>query len=94
MRDFRYLEDVTTLRLDVDLCIGCGRCLEVCPHGVFTLEVSKARLTDPDACIECGACAKNCPVTAIAVDTGAGCAYGLISEWLQGMNIGRKKGCR
>ena len=28
-----YLEN--TLRYDASLCIGCGPCSQVCPHGVF-----------------------------------------------------------
>jgi NAD-dependent dihydropyrimidine dehydrogenase PreA subunit len=83
MIGFRYLESVVTLELDREACIGCGRCLEVCPHQVFALEGKKAALSDRDACMECGACALNCPVKAIAVDAGVGCATGLINEWLR-----------
>jgi ferredoxin len=86
MRGFRYLQKVVTLEYDRERCIGCGRCLEVCPHGVFVIEEHKARLVDRDACMECGACARNCPAAAIAVDAGVGCASGLINEWLQGLN--------
>ena len=32
----RYLQDVATLEYDAAKCVGCGRCGEVCPHGVFT----------------------------------------------------------
>ena len=30
-----YLRDVVTLRLEREKCIGCGMCLQVCPHAVF-----------------------------------------------------------
>lgn len=83
MKGFRYLENVATLKLNQSLCIGCGRCLEVCPHQVFLLAERKASLQDKDACMECGACALNCPVKAITVDAGVGCASGMINEWLQ-----------
>ena len=79
---FRYLKDVVTLALDQPTCIGCGRCVEVCPHHVFILDGKKAVMADRDACMECGACALNCPVNAIAVDAGVGCAIGIFSEWL------------
>lgn len=82
MKGFRYLQGVTSLRYDQERCIGCGRCVEVCPHAVFSLVAGKARLLDADACIECGACARNCPPMAIRVDSGTGCASGLINEWL------------
>ena len=82
MKGFSYLRNVTTLELDPETCIGCGRCLEVCPHQVFSLTGNKARIIDFDACMECGACARNCPAAAIRVDAGVGCAAGLINEWL------------
>lgn len=87
MKDFRYLKNVATLKLDQPTCIGCGRCLEVCPHQVFELTLKKAAVRDLDACMECGACALNCPVKAISVDAGVGCASGMINEWLQERNL-------
>ena len=87
MKNFRYLENVVTLELDEDTCIGCGRCLEVCPHQVFVHKGKKVRFSDRNACMECGACALNCPVAAIAVNAGVGCASGLINEWLREHNI-------
>ncbi len=83
MKGFRYLKNVATLEFDRAACTGCGRCLEVCPHGVFAVAEGKARIIDRDACMECGACAKNCAVAAIRVDVGVGCASGLINEWLR-----------
>lgn len=87
MKGFNYLRNVSTLELDRHACIGCGRCLEVCPHQVLRLEGQKASIADRDACMECGACARNCPVAAIEVDAGVGCASGLINEWLRERNI-------
>lgn len=92
MKDFRYLKNVATLLLDQPTCIGCGRCLEVCPHQVFLLEERKAFIKDLDACMECGACALNCPVKAISVDSGVGCASGMINEWLQERKLGKLGG--
>jgi len=80
----KYLENVTTLTYHPDKCVGCGRCSEVCPHGVFVVENSKAFITDRDRCMECGACAKNCPVCAIEVNAGVGCASAIIYGWLTG----------
>jgi NAD-dependent dihydropyrimidine dehydrogenase PreA subunit len=87
MKGFRYLAGVATLELDRSLCIGCGRCLEVCPHQVFALQGKLATLADRDACMECGACAGNCPVGALRVDSGVGCASGLINEWFRSKKI-------
>lgn len=84
MLKFRYLENVTTLRLDVEKCSGCGICETVCPHTVFKVENPKAGLVDRDACIECGACAANCPTGAISVNPGVGCAAYIIKTWIRG----------
>ena len=94
MKGFRYLGNVTTLKLEADTCVGCGRCVEVCPHQVFNLDEMKASIVDFDACMECGACRTNCPVAAIQVDAGVGCASGLIHEWLKERNLpGSGGGC-
>ena len=90
-----YLRNVVTLRLDVERCIGCGRCVEVCPHGVFTLADGKSVMADRDACMECGACARNCPVKALEVRSGVGCAAGLLNLALgrSGTCCGEKEEC-
>ncbi len=87
MKGFRYLHNVATLELNTEACIGCGRCTEVCPHQVFTVEGGKARVVDFNVCMECGACAKNCAVKAIQVESGVGCATGLINEWLRELHL-------
>ena len=80
----RYLKNVTTLAYDAEKCAGCGRCAEVCPHGVFEMSGRKAVIADKDLCMECGACAKNCPAAAIKVSAGVGCAAAIISSWFTG----------
>lgn len=74
----------TTLRFFPERCIGCERCTEVCPHGVFSIHGKKASLRRPERCMECGACEKNCPVSAIAVESGVGCAHAMIYSALTG----------
>ncbi|HBC93097.1 MAG TPA: ferredoxin [Pelotomaculum sp.] len=80
----RYLKDVSTLKIDLEKCTGCGMCIEVCPHRVFTLNNSKAEIIDQDSCMECGACVKNCPFNALEVKPGVGCAAAIIRGWLTG----------
>lgn len=87
MKDFRYLEGLSSLTLDRESCIGCTMCTQVCPHGVFVMEHGKARITDLDGCMECGACARNCPVGALSVTPGVGCAAYIVQKWL-----GKKEG--
>lgn len=81
----KYLPDVATLKLDPEKCTGCGRCVEVCPHGVFIIgQDKKALITDRDLCMECGACQKNCAFKAIEVKEGVGCAAAIINSIIYG----------
>jgi ferredoxin len=82
MKDLIYLKDVATLKVDADRCIGCGLCLEVCPHGVLEIEDKRVRIRNRDACMECGACSRNCPAGALSVQTGVGCAAAVINSML------------
>ena len=84
MKQHRYLKNVTTLAYNAGKCVGCGRCTEVCPHGVFDIGEEKAWITDKDLCMECGACALNCPSNAIEVNAGVGCAAAIINSWFTG----------
>ncbi len=84
MKNFRYLENVSTLLLNRDKCLGCGICMAVCPHQVFAFQEKKAAIIDKDGCMECGACANNCPEEAITVSPGVGCASYIIQTWIKG----------
>ena len=84
MTKHRYLKNVTTLAYTAEKCVGCERCTEVCPHGVFDMDYKKAYITDKDLCMECGACALNCPAGAIEVNAGVGCAAAIITGWITG----------
>ena len=75
---------INTLEYRPELCINCGMCWTVCPHGVFSPNGSTARLARYEACMECGACALNCPTGAITVDSGVGCAAAMIRAALTG----------
>ncbi|WP_432662418.1 mercury methylation ferredoxin HgcB [Wukongibacter baidiensis] len=68
----KYLKNMVNLNLDHEKCVGCGFCIDVCPHGVLKLENGKVYIAEKDYCIECGACAKNCPTEAITVESGVG----------------------
>jgi ferredoxin len=79
MKELVYLPDVVTLTLFEETCNGCSMCLKVCPHDVFELSGGKAHIVRKDYCMECGACELNCPVHAITVNSGVGCAAGILS---------------
>ena len=77
-----YLKGVVTLELNEEKCVGCGMCLIVCPHAVFSMNNGSAMIENRDACMECGACAQNCPAEAVRVQAGVGCAAAVINTAL------------
>lgn len=79
MKEMKYLSGVVTLKLNEEMCNGCGMCTKVCPHDVFELSGKKSHIVRLDYCMECGACALNCPEQAITVNSGVGCAAGIIN---------------
>ena len=95
----RYMGNGTSLELKEELCVGCGDCAEVCPHGVLALverpglregaggrrlSAELIAILDRAACMECGACARNCPTSAMSVKAGVGCAAAIINGKLRG----------
>lgn len=75
----KYLKNVVSLKLDTQKCTGCGMCVQVCPHDVFTIKEAKSVIGDKDYCMECGACSKNCPFSAIEVNSGVGCFRAILN---------------
>jgi Nif-specific ferredoxin III len=55
-------------KVDDEKCIGCGRCMKICAHGVLApAEVDEeesakmfASVKNPDDCIGCEACGRTC----------------------------------
>ena len=95
MQQMDIKKSKNTLMLMPHRCTGCGRCVEVCPHGVFVIEGRKARMVNADDCMECGACQVNCASGAIKVESGVGCAKAMIQAALTGKEVscGGPGGC-
>jgi NAD-dependent dihydropyrimidine dehydrogenase PreA subunit len=59
----------TIVSVEQSACVACGRCLQVCPQGVFDWSGSgRADAVTPEACIRCGRCLQVCPAGAITVN--------------------------
>jgi NAD-dependent dihydropyrimidine dehydrogenase PreA subunit len=54
------------MKIDRELCIGCGQCVPYCPLKAIALNDETAEV-DLDECVECGNCLRmaGCPVDAI-----------------------------
>ena len=52
--------------LNMNLCVGCSACVNVCPKGALSLKPDKhgyyCSSIEKDKCVNCGLCAKACPV--------------------------------
>lgn len=79
----RCLRCFANIMLDVESCVLCGLCADVCPVDVISLvpgeEVSAAAapdstalLLDETACIRCGLCIERCPPKALSMGVWSG----------------------
>lgn len=63
--------------IDDERCIGCGRCIKICAHGVLAPkevdeeESAKMFVTvaNPDDCIGCEACGRTCKKDSFTFET-------------------------
>ena len=53
------------VKVNADVCIGCGACTGVCPTGSLNLNADGKSECNQDTCVDCGACVAACPVNAI-----------------------------
>ncbi len=60
-----------SIQINSDKCIGCKRCMSVCPGSLITEQNEKAFMKYPKDCWGCVSCVKECPVGAIDFFLGA-----------------------
>lgn len=53
------------LKVDVEICTGCGVCIDVCPMDAIDLVDGVAHINNEE-CSNCRACESQCPVEAIS----------------------------
>lgn len=56
------------IKIDEDLCTGCGKCIIGCPEGAIELIDGKAKLVSENYCDGLGACIGQCPEGAITIE--------------------------
>ncbi len=65
------LKSVTFARKAVyitDDCVGCDKCVFICPYEAIGMEHFATPMVDPEKCVGCGACALVCPHEAIQIE--------------------------
>lgn len=62
---FTRMEGIT-VKVDEDLCVGCGECLEICVFTGMEMIDGKARVNQEN-CLGCGRCVSICPQEAISI---------------------------
>jgi len=63
------------IRIDQELCNGCGACAAACHEGAIEMVNGKAKLTREDYCDGLGDCLPACPTGAITFETREAPAY-------------------
>lgn len=53
-----------TVHVLAERCIGCGKCMEVCPEGAIIGKNGYIHMVDQDMCEQCGKCLAVCPQNA------------------------------
>ena len=66
--DVKLDDNLNDLKEEVNNCMGCGRCIKVCPQKlcpVFIMKninnIDKLKDFHPELCVECGLCSYICP---------------------------------
>jgi len=52
--------------VDENLCVGCGKCIEVCRTGAIRI-IDKKAVVDFNRCVCCAICMRTCPRGAIRI---------------------------
>lgn len=85
-------QHATHVNVDEKTCIGCGKCVKVCPQQALSLHNRKSRV-DISRCIGCFECITVCPVKAISIDWATELAPFIerMTEYAYGVVKGRQK---
>lgn len=55
------------VKIDEELCNGCGRCVVPCAEGAITIVDGKAKVLNEELCDGAGFCLGVCPTGALSI---------------------------
>lgn len=66
----KSLEEIMgyNVTLDVDKCVGCGECVDVCPVEVYEMKDGKSDPVNADECLGCESCVQVCEGNCITIE--------------------------
>lgn len=67
-----------------DYCIGCGKCVERCPHSCLTMVWDAAKLAHPERCVSGGDCVEACGDNAIHMQWAPMRGNRVVGQWRDG----------
>jgi len=68
------IERAKQIEYDTVKCVGCDKCINICPYGAIEAEPLSTPKVDYTKCTGCGACAVVCPHVALEIH-GHECAH-------------------
>ena len=73
-------------RYDLNNCIGCRTCMDICPMDVFRFHAGEGKsiIAYPENCQTCGQCFVNCPGHALSL---SGEAYAFPTNSLRAASV-------
>jgi len=77
----------TIVKIDEELCNGCGACISPCAEGALVLENGKARVVKEELCDGAGFCLGVCPLGALSLENREAAGFSDAAAASQGQKI-------